>query len=243
MSKRLLSAVLAGACALSCMTFAVFAVDDDDNGTEATVANQDNTELEKAGSKSYSITAGTHIPIINVTFPANFNAILNPYGIEVTIDDAGKTSTAGVTSPIYAVTNNTTEVAITVTAKASARGSAGITVLEEDPGTALEEEADEKKVYATVIASTQTPTSVELEAEKTVVFKNASNTPNPEPEALMVLGKATKAEDSDEVTPTNGYIQFGGKISRKAAWTTTDKVTLNLVLGFEIIPNGVDENP
>ena len=115
MNKKILSTILAGACALSCMSFAAFA--DEETGSYQT------SEQVAAGTAEVTGDAAFTAPTISVKLPTKLAAVLNPYGVEIDLkatDAKGKTSKDGITSPIYAIENNTTDFGIIVKATATA---------------------------------------------------------------------------------------------------------------------------
>ena len=225
MNKKFLSAILAGACALSCMSFAAFAQGEEEEAEGATVVTEDPAELEKAGSKSYSISAGFTAPALNVTIPSQIKAVLNPYGVTVEVDDGVKSGIDGVTSPIYEIVNNTKDFGIAVKATATAKGTTGITIYE--TGDAPTWETETKKIVKATVKAGATADAV----ADVITFQDAAK--------ITSTNKATVGDLIEEIAKAEGdegtkaYIQIGGNITQAADWTTTDKVTLTLVLDIQ----------
>ena len=225
MNKKFISAVMAGAMAVSALGVVASA--------DITPATQENAEMEKAGSKSYAISAQMQAVALNVTLPSSVRAVINPYGVTVTIEDVGKTSTAGVTSPVYTIANNTEDMAVIVKATASAeipKGStAKIAANKTNPSAAtsavtLANETNHY-VYAEVFASTALTTDpAALDTPVVFLEKDAA------PQELLKLTKAASA-----TAPEKGYFQISGDLAGKPAtpFSTTDKVNYTLVLDIE----------
>ena len=110
--KKIISAILAGACAVSAMSMSAFAA-----GTAV-------TQKAAASSTDIKLTASL-VPVvasINVTVPSAISAVINPYGIGVTVGTgtAAKTYDAnGVTSDLYTIINKTSTSHVTVKVEAS----------------------------------------------------------------------------------------------------------------------------
>lgn len=221
MNKKFISAIMAGACALSCMSLSAFAAED------AFVPVAADKDVEKTGSTTYSFNVGFEAPAINVTLPTTLKAVLNPYGIQVEIEDVGKTGKDGVTSPVYTIANNTLDFGIIVKATPSADVGSGdnVATLSATAPTAGD---TGNKVYATVKASIAKTAACEDTATK-IIFK-ANNTTAQE---LLILTKATKPEK--KVIPAEGYFQIGGALSDTPAksWDKITPVKMDLILDIE----------
>lgn len=102
--KKIISAILAGACAVSAMSIAASAA-----GT---------TVSQKAATSGTDIKLTASmvpvVPVIDVTVPSSISAVLNPYGIPVTDKNGTQYAADGVTSPLYTIINKTTTSAVTV---------------------------------------------------------------------------------------------------------------------------------
>lgn len=103
MNKKIVSAILAGACAVSAMSFSVSAA-----GTASNKAATAGTDVKLSASMV------PVVPVIDVTVPSAISAVLNPYGIAVK-DKAGiKYGADGVTSALYTIVNKTDTSAVAV---------------------------------------------------------------------------------------------------------------------------------
>lgn len=105
MNKKIVSAVLAGACAVSAMGFSVSA---------ATAGNKSYTS---ASSVKLSASASIVTAEINVSVPSSISAVINPYGVP--IENKGDVYAAGVASPIYSIVNQSKVSNILINATAS----------------------------------------------------------------------------------------------------------------------------
>lgn len=222
MNKKFISAILAGALSISAMSISAFA-------TAFTPSSGDTADLEKAGAKTYAIQAGFQAPSISVTIPSAVKAVLNPYGVKVELED-GFTGVGGITSPVYTISNNTTDFGIIVKATATATLPSGTTITDvATDDTSLADDTDHK-VYAQVKASVKTDTAPAKLGDGIFFLKEADTAKARE---LLILTKATEAQG--KVTPVEGYFQIDGEVSGKPtkAWSATDKVTLNLILDIE----------
>ena len=221
MNKKIISTILAGACALSAMSFSAFA--------DANLAKQEDNQLEKAAAKTYSITAGVPTPALNVTIPTSINAIINPFGVAIEIEDVGMTGTTGVTSPVYTITNNTTTFGIDVYATATVKASTGITIGANPSDTS----ATTKTAQPTLLAAVQTAVGTAITADptqKVLTFTDmsAANATAPAAKNIMSLPKVDTSSKA-----WSGYIQIGGTSNPKAEWDSKDKLTLTLILDIK----------
>ena len=105
-TRKVISAILAGACAISALSFSATAA----TGTEKT--------LSAAGATTFKISAAPVTPKISVSIPSAVSAVINPYGTAVS-DTKGSYGADGVTSPIYKIRNFTTDSAVAVKATPS----------------------------------------------------------------------------------------------------------------------------
>lgn len=221
MNKKFISAIMAGVCTLSCMSLSAFAADD------AFVPVVGDKEVEKTGQTKYEMSVGFEAPAINVTLPTTLKAVLNPYGIQVEIEDVGKTGKDGVTSPVYTIANNTLDFGIIVKATAVADVGTGDNIA--TLATSAPSAGDTgNKVYATVKASVDKTVAC-ADTATPIVFK-ANNTTAQE---LLILTKATKPER--KVVPAEGYFQIGGSLSDTPAksWDKITPVKMDLILDIE----------
>ena len=104
MNKKIISAVLAGACAVSAMSTSAFA---------ATAAT--NKQVTAISQVKLSATAAVASPVLNVSVPTAVAAVINPYGVSVTTKD-GNVYDKGVSSVVYTIINQTESSGIQVTA-------------------------------------------------------------------------------------------------------------------------------
>lgn len=128
MKKKIISAVLAGACAVSAMAISSYAVDGeasivlpDENGTPAVLFPDSggSVSVSDGGTMTLSANAGVIVAAIDVTVPSSITAYINPYNIAVK-DKSGKTYISdGVSSPLYTIVNKTAGNRVAVTAKAT----------------------------------------------------------------------------------------------------------------------------
>lgn len=146
MKKKLISAVLAGACAVSAMTISSYAVDDEldietEPDTEAGSDIESGPEINPlpggfpnivfpdfngnvsvsgdGGIMTLAASAGVITATITVTVPSSITAVINPYNVDVK-DKSNVTHNAdGVTSPLYTIINKSKSNRVEVTAKAT----------------------------------------------------------------------------------------------------------------------------
>ena len=105
-TRKVISAILAGACALSAMSFS------------ATAATAGDKTLTAAGATTFKISGTVVTPTISVSIPSTVSAVINPYGTAVS-DKNGSYGADGVTSPVYKIRNFTTDSAVAVRATPS----------------------------------------------------------------------------------------------------------------------------
>ena len=228
MNKKFLSTILAGACALSCMSFAAFAE------AKFTAGDQDDTEIESSGDHDLTTDAGFIAPTLSVTVPTSITAILNPYGVEVELEDGNKTGKAGITSPVYTITNNTEDFGIEVTAKtAITKVTAKTTTNAIKVATSADAEAaTSRQVYAEVLASVSTETAL----AKRVAFMDSTADENKDKTSDGVLFTLAKVEGTGKnATVAAGYFQIGGKLidaTTAVGWEEGDSVQLKLILNI-----------
>lgn len=104
--RQILAALLAVSCAASMAVPASATGVVDENGKLA--AATDGTEMGFDELAAYSLTVNTEVqkPTLKVTLPASTGVLVNPYRIEITLDDSGATSFDTVLSPVMKVKNN-----------------------------------------------------------------------------------------------------------------------------------------
>lgn len=256
MNKKVISAIMAGAMALSTMGVSSFA------------ATSGDKEVTAAGQTTFKISAAVAAPVISVTVPSNVAAVINPYGVSINIKgQTDPVGAGGVSSVTYKIVNKTTASKIKVsatptitvpTAKVDGETTATMTVTATAAAAEAVTDADKKAIYAAVVSkvennavadgdtkvtnllatdwATATPTATVPFVDITTTSKDDLATVQANAKkGLMVLPKATAEDKTDPdnvVAATNGYGVFAvtGAVSPNSDWTTKDKVTLNLVL-------------
>lgn len=234
MNKKFISAIMAGAMAISALGVSVSAAD-------AFAPNKQENADYGTRAQSYKISAAVTVPEMKVTLPSAVNAVINPYGVSVKINDEAVVATNGIVSPIYTITNNSTDLGIQVTATTSATATTGITMVTTEPGasstdsTAFKATGDTKEAFAQVKVGVGTATA--LAAPSTpATFGTVAEGATAPTNKLFHLKKAASATAAEK-----GYFQIQGEITRfdksdkEVAWTSSDKV--NLVLVLDITPS------
>ncbi len=225
-ARKVISAAVAGLCAISTMSMSVFAA-------------ADNTEdFQSSGEKAYKISAAFQAPTLKVTVPTAMNAVLNPYKIVITTE-TGDTGTDGVTSPEYTIANNDETFGITVAARATA---SGLDAIVDDASKVTVASGNQPKnafikLCATPVADGDGKGDYsdvdndDLAKASELVFKE-------EMETAVKLMQITKAADAD--TPSKGFVKIAGDIPTEPTekWATSDKLALNVV--FDINPYNPD---
>ena len=102
--KKIIATVLASACAVSALAISASATT-----LKAVTA---------AGEVKLSASAAVATPAIDVSVPSTIAAVINPYGVAVTVNKI-EYGAEGLTSPLYTIVNRTTTSNIKVTALAS----------------------------------------------------------------------------------------------------------------------------
>lgn len=228
-TRKILAAAMAGLCAVSTMGVSAF----------ATVVDE---KIETSGAKSYKVSAGFQAPTINVTVPESVLGVINPYKINVEIE--GETFEAeGVASPKYTITNNSDEIGINVKATYSAEGLDGL-VDAADKATDPTKNTEKKK-YAYVTLNAESP----LDVTKTDTTASTADV------KLEFSADATKPEKTDVLMRLNvaatgatdnaGKFWIGGDVIEEPAekWTTSDKLSINVVLDINPFNTGATGGP
>lgn len=217
MSKKILSAVLASATILSTLSVSAFAEDP----TKVT-----GSAVSAAGATTYKVEAGFQAPTIDVKVPSTYNAVINPYGVPVMI---GTTvyGAGGIASPSYEIENLSADVGIKVNVNASAT-TRTLTIV--DAASKVEENKD-KFAFITINADND-------DGQATGYTAVDAKTETIGEEEWATSKTMLKLSKKDDATP-KGYLWFAGSVPEEPeeAWTTTDKVNINLVL--DIKPFGV----
>lgn len=210
MNKKIISTILAGACALSCMSVVASAAD------------------EAVTKQTYSIDAGVAYPTLDVTLPATdaVAVALNPFKLTVKYNDEtgapaddGKTEiTDVIASPAYKISSKTqSKLDVSITASATVGGEA--------------------KLVKDAISATSTTKDVLLFIDGDTKTINYTKTAK---DTSLVIGtsEATKVVTtivaSDGTTATEGYFRINGDLNvaetLKTGWTAKDKVKVKLII-------------
>lgn len=239
MNKKFISAIMAGALAISSLGISAFAAD------PAFTPSTDKGAAYAGKAQSYKIAATLATPELKVTLPTAITAVINPYGIKATVgkDAAG---TNGVVSPVYAIKNKSMDMAITVSATASATVTDKISLITDktkvptlDSATQLYKafaSTDEtKEVFAELCASPDETTAPARVGSNGIIFVAEADA---EAAKVMDITGASSSNADGDV----GYIQIQGVVSNMSSdkavnhtWTSADKV--NLVLVLDITPS------
>lgn len=220
-SKKIISAIMAGACALSMTSIAAFAAD------PAT------TDIDAAGEKTYDVEAGYTAPVIDVTVPTAIKAVINPYQIAIEVETGVNTNTTGIASPEYSIKNNSTTFGIKVGAKLTAKGT-GIAVV--DAPEKIPTKIDSEK---TAFAFLNTATAAGGYANADYVAAEDGKTQLKFTEDVPDRATVIMTLDKDGGTdPNEGFFQVQGKVTDpevvEKKYATTDKLALSIV--FDINP-------
>ena len=229
MKKKILAGVLAAASALS-MSVSAFAADD----TQSVTGN---------GELEYDVEVTAPTVVLNLVMPAKLEAALNPYGADIVIlkgetDDANVTSSNGIVSTAYKITNKSKDYGVYIDATAVTKPSKGITVTGATLGTTEGKDAcmalaglskaPTKTAGFTVAASTAATQS----AQGTLLLDSTADGGKTEQKKFMYLAAA--GDDSD----TEAYMGFVGTLESgdDIEWTEDDNINVNLVLKISAGP-------
>lgn len=218
-SKKILSAILAGACTLSMTSIAAFAADE---------------TITAAGEKKYDVEAGYTAPVIDVTLPTELKAVINPYQIAIEVETGVNTGTDGIASPEYKIVNNDSTFGIKVGAKLSAKGT-GITVAA-TPDKIPTKLDSEKTAFAflnttvTGDGTTGTYANAAYDADDAAQLAFTEDIPD-RATILMQLGVTAGTDNI-------GYFKIQGQVTDpeivEKKYATTDKLALSVI--FDINP-------
>lgn len=114
-TRKVISAILAGACALSAMSISALASSD----ASTTTTVKDTGKVVSVGETKYTVAGTVVTPVISVSLPSTLSAVINPYGVGVTDSKGNEYSSSGIASSEYVIRNYTTTSKVVVTAKAS----------------------------------------------------------------------------------------------------------------------------
>lgn len=231
MNKKLISSVLAGACALSMTSISAFAAD-------AVV-----TELGTDGyaSQEVTVTSKTEMPTLKVTIPTAADLVVNPYKLNVTTPITGSDT---IISPEYEIKNESNcGVTVSATVKATPGGAAAIAT------SPLKGTETTKSVFMYLETTATTDTYYGSYVAKEIKPTKTNPTLSPDEEAANAACKAqmaitTKDTTKDIATLAAGdtaaqsiffKIQGDAVTAPKTPWLAADKVDLALTL--KITPN------
>lgn len=240
MNKKFISAIMAGAMAISALGVSASAA--------ITANKQDNADYGTK-AQSYKIAAAVTVPEMKVTLPSAVSAVINPYNVKVKVNEEAIVATNGIVSPIYTITNNSTDLGIKVTATTSATATTGIKMVDET----FEAKGE---TYTDAWKATSTDGTKEAFAQVMVGLAADSTLKAPKDAAIFETvaegAEATSVElfslkaAANATTGEKGHFQIQGEISRcytkgseevEQKWGSTDKV--NLVLVLDITPANV----
>ncbi len=240
----------------------------------ASAAAADKT-VTKAGEVSYDVAVTAPKIVLDLVMPAKMAAALNPYGADLKLDLGGDeedpaddiTTTAGIASVAYTITNNSLDYgvyfdatavttvttsdekpwSVTNTAVADGTKSAQMAlVVAEDAGaikTIAEDAAGIPTASAAYDATAKKGILVmdSTEKEDAKTGKVAGQTSQ---KKFMYLEAATPgATDADPATPKTAAMAFIGKLAQSSAtvdveWKEDDAINVNLVLKVAAGPKG-----
>lgn len=225
--KKLMSAALAGAMALS-LAVPAFAADKD---------------IAADGANEIDITGTLQAPTVKVVIPddASTSVILNPYGLEVTVG-SDKATDQVINKTVYMknLTQCNVQVSAAVTGTLPAAG--GVTFATAPISTAAKAPTT-KQVFMYFEMSTSTDGSTEpswkafgktAAANQIVVAKTAS--------AAKTMVVMAKSPDGSATADANGYAAFhlAGDCADQSttAWAATDAVSVKVA--FTFLPTGAE---
>ena len=178
----------------------------------------------------FEVTAAFPLPVVDVTFPTSAFVLINPYHLD-TANDGLAADNSGVTSPEYAITNNSDEVGITVSARLSAYASSGVSIaaVDETTGEApvfRNDGTEQKQVFAflntTTVKGTYANNRYTIGDDSQLAF---TETAPDKPSRLMRIEPLS-----------SGYFKIQGDVVEypQTNWNTSDSVTLNII--FDVNP-------
>lgn len=234
MNKKFISAIMAGAMAISALGVSASA---------AITANKQENADYGTKAQSYKIAAAVTVPEMKVTLPSTVSAVINPYGVSVKINEEAVAAKNGIVSPIYTITNNSTDLGIQVTATTSATATTGITMVTTKPDAATATGAfkatgDTKEAYAEVVVGMASDSSLSAPSTPATFGTVAEGAEAPSTKLFHLKAAASAT------APEKGHFQIQGEITRYESddtteykWDSKDKV--NLVLVLDITPANV----
>ena len=213
MKKKIGVFALAAAIAVSMANFSASAVD---APTESGVP--------------FEVTAAFPLPVVDVTFPTSAYVLINPYHLDTANDDLAADN-SGIASPEYAITNNSGDVGITVSARLSASGSRDVSIVSVDEITGeapvfRNDGTEQKQVFAFLNTTTVKGT-----------YANNNYTVGDSSQLAFTETAPDKAVRLMRIAPSSsGYFKIQGDVveSPQTTWNASDSVTFNIV--FDVNP-------
>ncbi len=225
--KRIASATLAGALALSMMTPAF------------------------AAEKNTTNIAGTYTPItLAVAVPATGKAIINPYGLPYTLDETNVISGQQITTGAPLTVQNRSSVALSVSAKLTGEvpTGSGFTFESSAPADGVTDKKGQV-IFQMFPANDITEATLEdtavliggfanlkdedaLPATPAVVSTTAANVAD-----ILVL---REGKDGELQKGGAAYFRLSGKVAQEADWQATD--TFSVKVAFTFTPSSFEKN-
>lgn len=178
----------------------------------------------------FEVTAEFPLPVVDVTFPTSMYVALNPYHLNIAKDGLAADN-SGIASPEYAITNNSGDVGITVSAKLSAYGSSNVNIaaVNEITGEApvfRNDGTEQKQVFAFLNTTTIKGT-----------YANNNYTVGDDSQLVFTETAPNKSVRLMRIDPSSsGYFKIQGDVveSPQTIWNANDSVTFNIV--FDVNP-------
>lgn len=225
-----------------------------------------NKTVTAAGELEYDVSVTAPKVVLNLIMPAKMSAALNPYGADIKMveevkadADAGidavaeVTTTAGIASPAYAITNMSTDYGIVIDATATTTVTAakGDTwVVKTATPTAGTKSAQMALITADTAEDLRDLAEVAKLEDETSGVLLLDSTKTVKAKKFMSLGGATKDETDPEdvkITGVTSYLGFAGKLAestetKDVEWTEDDAINVALVLKVVAGPKGAGGN-
>lgn len=192
------------------------------------------------------ITATYAATTLDVVVPASTNATINPYGLPVTMED-GLTTISGqpITIPTPLTVQNQSSVALKMDAKIATTVENGMTL---DTAAGSYDAESNKKLYVefqafetafdgtTILDPTKSgPAWVGLKDDGAVLKVALDSTQSVDATAVVNGEDLILREGKDTLAQSGGvaFVRLSGKVAKKAAWATTDKLVATITYSFE----------
>lgn len=209
MNKKVISAVLAGAMAISTMGIAASAAVTTASGVDA--------------KQTYNVTAELNTSKINAKLPAKVTAFVNPYKAVISADtNAVADSFAdGVASPVYAIENLDTNKGLNVSVTPSITKTS--LTISEEPIVAT---VKEKTIFAWLNTTT-------LEASSAPLFRN-STYDSADKSQVVFKEEGTMTKNIMAIDKSaKGYFRIQGDVTEELeegeSWTAKDTATFSII--------------